>query len=135
MTDLRKALADARKRGRERAIKILAGEEMLGAEAFAAMLGASEADVDAMRERGEVLGVGTTELVRFPIWQLDEHTLEPFKALPALQAKLGSAWAVYRFMIQRHGALDGRTGLDALREGDDAAALDVAESIARGDFD
>jgi hypothetical protein len=69
------------------------------------------------------------------VWQLDKDG-RPFAALPALHGMFGNnAWAVYRFLVSPHGALDGRTGLRALQQRDDASVLAAAESMARGDFD
>lgn len=133
--ELEAALAAARERGRKRVAEIVAGEDMLSAEAFARLLGTSRVTVNAKRQSGQVLGVdGAKRGFRFPVWQLDKDG-RPFAALPALHATLGnSAWAVYRFLVSRHGALDGRTGLRALQQSDDAAVLAAAESMARGDF-
>lgn len=134
--ELEAALAEARERGRKRVAEIVAGEDMLSAEAFAKLLGMSRVTVNAKRQSGQVLGIdGAKRGFRFPVWQLDKDG-RPFGALPALRATLGnSAWAVYRFLVSRHGALDGRTGLRALQQGDDASVLAVAEGMARGDFD
>ncbi|MER9848631.1 XRE family transcriptional regulator [Mesorhizobium sp. M0106] len=134
--ELEAALAEARARGHKRVAEIVAGEEMLSAEAFARLLGTSRVTVNARRQSGQVLGIdGAKRGFRFPVWQLDKDG-RPFGALPALHAMLGnSAWAVYRFLVSRHGALDGRTGLRALQQGDDASVLAAAEGMARGDFD
>ncbi|MER9344504.1 XRE family transcriptional regulator [Mesorhizobium sp. M0601] len=134
--ELEAALAGARARGRKRVAEIVAGEDMLSAEAFAKLLGTSRVTVNAKRQSGQVLGIdGAKRGFRFPVWQLDKDG-RPFGALPALHAMLGnSAWAVYRFLVSRHGALDGRTGLRALQQGDDASVLAAAEGVARGDFD
>ncbi|MDG4892705.1 XRE family transcriptional regulator [Mesorhizobium sp. WSM4976] len=134
--ELEAALAAARERGRKRVAEIVAGEDMLGAEAFAKLLGTSRVTVNAWRQSGQVLGIdGAKRGFRFPVWQLDKHG-RPFGAFPALHATLGnSAWAVYRFLVSRHGALDGRTGLHALQQGDDALVLAAAEGMTRGDFD
>ncbi|MER8909056.1 XRE family transcriptional regulator [Mesorhizobium sp. M0854] len=134
--ELEAALARARARGHKRVAEIVAGEEMLSAEAFARLLGTSRVTVNARRQSGQVLGIdGAKRGFRFPVWQLDKDG-RPFKALPGLHAMLGnSAWAVYRFLVSRHGALDGRTGLRALQQGDDASVLAAAEGMARGDFD
>jgi hypothetical protein len=134
--ELEAALAGARERGRKRVAEIVAGDDMLSADAFAKLLGTSRVTVNAKRQNGQVLGIdGAKRGFRFPVWQLDEDG-RPFGALPALHATLGnSAWAVYRFLVSRHGALDGRTGLRALQHGDDAAVLAAAEGMARGDFD
>lgn len=134
--ELEAALAEARERGRKRVAEIVAGEDMLSAEAFAKLLGTSRVTVNAKRQSGQVLGIdGAKRGFRFPVWQLDKDG-RPFGALPALHATLGnSAWAVYRFLVSRHGGLDGRTGLRALQQGDDASVLAVADGMARGDFD
>ncbi|MER9375537.1 XRE family transcriptional regulator [Mesorhizobium sp. M0491] len=135
-TELEAALAGARVRGRKRVAEIVAGEDMLTADAFAKLLGTSRVTVNARRQSGQVLGIdGAKRGFRFPVWQLDKDG-RPFGTLPALHETLGnSAWAVYRFLVSRHGALDGRTGLQALQQGDDAAVLAAAEGLARGDFD
>jgi hypothetical protein len=135
-TELEAALTAARERGRMRVAEIVAGDDMLSADAFAKLLGTSRVTVNAKRQSGQVLGIdGAKRGFRFPVWQLDKDG-RPFGALPALHATLGNnAWAVYRFLVSRHGALDGRTGLRALQQDNDAAALAVAEGIARGDFD
>ncbi|MER8437297.1 XRE family transcriptional regulator [Mesorhizobium sp. M1312] len=134
--ELEAALAEARERGRKRVAEIVAGEDMLSADAFAKLLGTSRMTVNAKRQSGQVLGIdGAKRGFRFPVWQLDKDG-RPFGALPALHAMLGnSAWAVYRFLASRHGALDGRTGLRALQQGDDVSVLAAAEGMARGDFD
>ncbi|UVK57542.1 XRE family transcriptional regulator (plasmid) [Mesorhizobium sp. AR02] len=134
--ELEAALAGARARGRKRVAEIVAGEDMLSAEAFAKLLGMSRVTVNAKRQSGQVLGIdGAKRGFRFPVWQLDKDG-RPFGTLPALHETLGnSAWAVYRFLVLRHGALDGRTGLRALQQGDDASVLAAAEGMARGDFD
>jgi len=126
----------ARARGRKRVAEIVAGKDMLSADAFAKLLGTSRVTVNARRLSGQELGIdGAKRGFRFPVWQLDKEG-RPFGALPALHAMLGhSAWAVYRFLVSRHGALDGRTGLRALQQGDDASVLAAAEGMARGDFD
>jgi hypothetical protein len=134
--ELEAALAAARERGRKHVAEIVAGEDMLSAEAFAKLLGTSRVTVNAKRQSGQLLGInGAKRGFRFPVWQLDNDG-RPFGALPALHAMLGnSAWGVYRFLVSRHGALDGRTGLRALQQGDDASVLAAAEGVARGDFD
>jgi hypothetical protein len=40
----------------------------------------------------------------------------------------------YRFLLQSHGELSGRTGLDALRTGQVKEAVAVAAGIANGTF-
>jgi hypothetical protein len=43
-------------------------------------------------------------------------------------------WTIYRFLLEEHGELDGRTGLDALRAGRIADVMATAETIGRGTF-
>ncbi|ARM91113.1 hypothetical protein RHEC894_PC00078 (plasmid) [Rhizobium sp. CIAT894] len=132
--ELQAALAAARERGRRRVAEILAEDEMLSAEAFADLLGVSRVTVNTKRQNGQVLGLdGAKRGFRFPSWQLDRDG-RPYGALPKLHEILGGAWAVYRFLVTPHGALDGRTGLDALKRGQDDDVIAVVEGIARGDF-
>ena len=56
---------------------------------------------------------------------------KPFSALATLHERLGGAWAVYRFLVQPHGELDGLTGREALERGRTEQALEVVESIGR----
>lgn len=131
---LHAALAAARERGRRRVAEILAEDEMLSAEAFAGMLGVSRVTVNTKRQNGQVLGLdGAKRGFRFPSWQLDRDG-RPYAAFPKLQDILGGPWAVYRFLVTPQGALDGRTGLDALKRGQTDDVIAAAEGIARGDF-
>jgi hypothetical protein len=133
--ELERALDAARERGRLRAAEILSGEDMLSADDFAELLGVSRVTVNAKRQKHEVLALdGAKRGFRFPAWQIDENG-KPFGAMPKLFEHLGdSPWAVYRFLVQRHPALGGVRGVDALRRGRAAEAISTAESIARGDF-
>jgi len=133
--DLDIALAAARERGRRRAADILTGEDMLSADAFAELLRMSKPTVHAKRQKHEVLALdGPKRGYRFPAWQIDRDG-KPYAALPRLFEQLGdNAWTVYRFLTQRHSALDGITGLEALRRGKDEAVVETAEGIARGTF-
>lgn len=131
--DLQSALAAARERGRLRAAEILNGEEMLPAEAFAELLGVSRVTINAKRQRHEVLALdGAKRGFRFPAWQVDENG-KPFAAIPQLFERLGdSPWTVYRFLVQRHPELEGRTALELLRRGRAEEVLEAAESVASG---
>lgn len=132
--ELQAALAAARERGRRRVAEILAEDDMLSAEAFAELLGVSRVTVNTKRQNGQVLGLdGAKRGFRFPSWQLDRDG-RPYPPLPKLHEVLGGAWAVYRFLVTPHGALDGRAGLDALKRGQDDEVVAAAESVARGDF-
>jgi hypothetical protein len=131
--DLENALTAARERGRNRVAEILRGNDMLNADAFAALLGTSRVTVSAKRRTRQVLGLeGAKRGFRFPKWQLGQNG-KPFSALPELFDRLGDdAWAVYRFLVQRHPELDGLTGREALHQGKAKQALEAAESVARG---
>jgi hypothetical protein len=130
--ELDAALAEARACGARRAAEVLAGPGMLGADAFAALIGATRETVRQKRRRREVLGLeGARRGVRYPDWQVtDDGGLLP--ALPRLFGLLGdSPWAVHRFLLQRHPELDGARALDALRAGRAGEVLDAAENAGR----
>lgn len=131
--DLQSALAAARERGCLRAAEILNGEEMLPADAFAELLGVSRVTINAKRQRHEVLALdGAKRGFRFPAWQVDENG-KPFAAIPQLFERLGdSPWTVYRFLVQHHPELEGRTALELLRRGRAEEVLEAAESVASG---
>lgn len=133
-SELERALTAARERGRIRAAEVLAGEDMLSADEFAKMLGTTRVTINAKRQNAQVLGLdGAKRGFRFPVWQLDPEG-RPYAELPVLHERLGGPWAVYRFLVQPHGELDGLTGRDALERGKTKAVLAAAESIGRGDF-
>ncbi|NLS07315.1 XRE family transcriptional regulator [Rhizobium sp. P32RR-XVIII] len=129
--ELEQALAAARERGRSKAAEILARVDMLSADEFARLLGTTRVTVNTKRQNGQVLGLdGAKRGYRFPDWQLDSNG-KPFVALPILHEMLGGAWAVYRFLVQPHGELDGLTGRQALERGRSKEALAAAESVGR----
>lgn len=132
--ELAKALAAARERGRIHAAEILARDDMLSADDFAALLGTTRVTVNAKRQSGQALGLdGAKRGYRFPAWQVDRNG-KLYPELADLHQRLGDPWAVYRLLVQRHAALDGLTGRQALERSKGAALLDIAEGIARGDF-
>lgn len=128
---LEQALAAARARGRSKAAEILERGDMLSADEFARLLGTTRVTVNTKRQNGQVLGLdGAKRGYRFPDWQLDSDG-KPFSALPILHEMLGGAWAVYRFLVQPHGELDGLTGREALERGRTEQAIAAAESVGR----
>jgi hypothetical protein len=129
------SLAAARERGRLRSAQILDQDDMLTAEQFAERLGVSRMTVNARRQKHELLGLdGAKRGFRFPAWQVDDDG-KAFAALPQLFDLLGeNAWTVYRFLTQRHAALDGSSAKDALRHGKTTQVMQAAESLAQGDF-
>ncbi|MGJ0508208.1 MAG: XRE family transcriptional regulator [Methylocystis sp.] len=129
--ELGAALAAARERGRLRAAEILGGDDMLSADAFAKLLGTTRVTVNTKRQSGQILGLdGAKRGFRFPVWQLDAEG-KPYAELGVLHERLGGPWAVYRFLVQPHGELDGLTGREALEQGKVKAALETAESVGR----
>jgi hypothetical protein len=129
------ALAEARMRGKHMVAQILAGDEMLSVGDFASLLGTTRTTINTKRQKHVLLALhGATRGFRFPSWQIDSDG-QPLAALPKLFRRLeDDAWAVYRFLTERHPELDGLTGLSALRRGKDKQALEVAESISHGTF-
>lgn len=131
---MQRALDAARERGRLRTAEILSGEDMLSAEDFAKLLGTTRVTVNTKRQSGQLLGLdGATRGFRFPVWQLNRDG-KPYPELASLQAQLGGPWALYRFLVQPHGALDGQSGRDALEQGRSRSVVAAAEGIAHGDF-
>ncbi len=107
---------------------------MLSAEAFAELLGTTRMTINTKRQNGQLLGLdGAKRGFRFPVWQLSREG-KPYPELQVLQERLGGSWAVFRFLVQPHGELDGLTGREALERGKSNAVLAAAESIGRGDF-
>jgi hypothetical protein len=130
--DIDTALNAARSRGRAKVSEILSGRNMLSADEFGKLIGVSRMTVNAKRQKRQILGLeGAKRGFRFPAWQIGEDG-KPFAALPELFDRLGgSAWAVYRFLVQHHPELDGLTGREALRRGETEKAINAAESVAR----
>jgi hypothetical protein len=133
--ELDKALSAAKTRGAARVADILNGADMLTADAFAEEIGATRETIHKKRRRHEVLGLeGPKRGVRFPKWQLSRSG-ELLAGLPLLFEAFGEhPWAVYRFLLQAHPELDGRTGLDALRAGRIEDVIAVAGTIGAGAF-
>lgn len=129
------AMARAKSRGAAKIADILKGEDMLTAEAFGELIGASHTTVNAKRTRHEVLGLaGATRGFRYPSWQLTADHM-PLPGLAQLFKALGDEpWTVYRFLRTTHVELGGATALDALKEAKIEAVLGVATNQAAGAF-
>lgn len=129
--ELQEALSAARERGRVRVAEILAGDDMLSADAFAELLGTTRVTVNTKRQENKVLGLdGAKRGFRFPEWQVGSDG-KPYAVLPLLHERLGNTWAVYRFLVQVHGELDGLTGREAMQQGLTKEILAAAESVGR----
>lgn len=135
LDELETALGEARERGEARAAELLAAPEMLGADDFAKLIGATRETVRKKLKRREILGLqGAKRGVRYPAWQVTrDGGLLP--SLPKLFELLGdSPWAVFRFLTQSSPAFGGEPPKERLRIGRVNEVLDLAESHARGDF-
>lgn len=134
-TRLTPALATARERGKHLVAEIISRPDMLSADAFAELIGTTRMTVNSKRRSRQVLGLeGAKRGYRFPDWQVGPDG-KPFAALPQLFERLGgSPWAVYRFLVQHHPELGGRTAREALRQGNMKAVVEAAENAARGNF-
>lgn len=132
--ELAAALAEARQRGAARAAEILASPDMLGADAFASLLGTTRATVNTWRRNNQVLALrGAKRGFRYPAWQVSKEG-KPFAALPALFERLGGAWGVYIFLVRRQPEFNGLTGVEALQRGRTTMVIDAADAVAQGAF-
>ena len=133
--ELEAALGDAGDRGRHAVAEILAGSDMLSADAFAAHLKTTRETVNSRRKAHQLLALqGATRGYRYPVWQVGADG-RPFRSLPELFDILdGDAWGVYRLLAQHHAELDGLTGWEALGRKQDEAVLETARGIAQGTF-
>ncbi|WP_159872526.1 XRE family transcriptional regulator [Novosphingobium sp. 9U] len=129
------ALDEARERGRHAVAEILAGADMLSADAFAAHLKMTRETVNSRRKTHQVLALqGATRGYRYPVWQVGEDG-RPFSVLPTLFNILdGDPWEVYRLLAQRHAEFEGLTGWEALGRRQDEAVVETARGIAQGTF-
>lgn len=133
--DLDIALAEVRARGAAKVADILNAEDMLAADQFAELIGATRETVHQKRKRHEVLGLeGPRRGVRSPTWQMaNDGKLLP--ALPRLFEILGNRpWAIYRFLLQEHPELGGKTALEALRSNRIEDVISTADAINSGAF-
>ena len=129
------AMERAKERGASQVGEVLRGPDMLTADAFAEMIGATRETVHKKRHRHEVLGLeGPKRGVRFPNWQVSRSG-ELLPGLPQVFEALGDRpWTVYRFLLQGHPELGGARGLDALLEGQVENAIAAAKAISEGSF-
>jgi hypothetical protein len=132
---LDRALTKARSRGAGLVSNIMKSPDMVTGREFANLIGASHETVNQKRKSNEVLALeGATRGLRYPKWQVtDDGRLLP--GLPKLFRELGgNSWTVYRFLLQRHGELGGKTGLEALKRNHLDKVLATARNISEGVF-
>src|SRR5690349_18433189 len=129
-----RAITEARIRGEALVSKIFAEPAMLDLETFAARTGMTAEDVQDRWKRRELLMLESANSgARFPEWQLGADG-QPLPAIGALFGVLTHAWAVYRFLMQRHPELSGQTGLEAIKSGRSNEAVETAQGIVEGNF-
>jgi len=92
--------------------------------------------VNAMRRKQEVLALHQKKYARYfyPEWQIDPQTKQVYPAIAELFKILGHPLAVYRFLVNRNSAFEGKTGLEIMRGEDEKLLCNGAEALARGDF-
>ena len=91
-------------------------------------------DGQSKRRSGEILALeGATRGLRYPTWQVTEDG-RPLPDLPFYSNLWAEPWTVYRFLLQRHGELDGETGLDTLKRNRVEKALAAARNVSEGIF-
>ncbi|WP_299439391.1 hypothetical protein [uncultured Rhodospira sp.] len=133
-------VARLRAKGRDAADTMLSETTYLSGEDFAARIGLTRQALDKRRKAGTVLGLqGEKRGVRYPVWQLENSEGQPVYVLPALKEtlpalleSLGGPWSVHTFLTTSWPQVGGRTGLDLLREGAGAEALELARSTRYG---
>lgn len=132
-------LEAAFERGKKVALEILARPGMLRAAEMATRLGVSEAALEPMRVDGRLIALPHPDgTFRFPSWQLDGSG-RPWAVIRKLNELFVTSqglapWAVYDFMLMRHGQAGGLTGIAAVRAGRSDDVEVAAESMQHGDF-
>lgn len=128
------AMARARARGDKRVEEILGSPVMISGQEFGRLLGVTPQAVGKWRRKGLVLGLqGRTRIFRYPKWQItDDGQLLP--GLKELTGELVHPWAVYRFLLQNHPELNGKTGLECLKAGRIDDVIEAVRGIGQGRF-
>lgn len=127
-------LAEARLRGLRMKHDLLQREGgIIGAGEMGETLGISRQAVHKRVKARTLFAVQTARHgYAFPVWQLDGDAVLPGLAdtLRALDPRVDS-WMTLAFFLNEHSALDGRTPLAALREGDGEAVLRCARNFGQ----
>lgn len=131
---LDEAIARARARGAKRIAELFKSPDMLNEREFGSLVGASRETIEKWRADGDILALdGAGQESRYPKWQItDDGCLLP--GLKKIGEELGSPWMVYRFLLQNHPELKGKTALECLKSGRVADVVAVAAGIAQGSF-
>lgn len=104
-----------------------AGGSVSAAEAGELLGNVTRQAVEKRRERGTVLAVQVQGEYRYPVFQFEQAAV--LEGLPAVLKAftVRNAWTQLSVLLSRHEALEGRTVVEALRDGDVDAAVAVAE--------
>jgi hypothetical protein len=121
------ALSRAAQRADALISEIMTQPEMLSSDEMAHRLGVTRDTVNCRREAGRLLALsGAKRGFRYPAWQLDQYG-KPVVGLERVLAAAGDAWSAYRWLTNTHPELDNRSGLDALRKGQESDLLALIE--------
>lgn len=121
------ALSRAAQRADALISEIMKQPEMLSSDEMAHRLGVTRDTVNRRREAGRLLALsGAKRGFRYPAWQLDQHG-KPIVGLERVLTAVGDPWSAYRWLIATHPELDNRSGLDALRKGQEHDLLALIE--------
>lgn len=129
------ALTAARARGTAFVADLFNRPDMLSADDLANRLGVTRMTINVRRRQHELLGLeGAKRGYRFPEWQLDARG-RAFPEISELFEIIGDdPWEVFRFLSQRHAALDDRVGHAALAGGHGNDVVAAARAYADGSF-
>lgn len=128
------AIASARARGAQRITEIFSSPDMLKENEFKYLIGVTQELLEQLRQNSVVLALEWAHHERhYPKWQLtDDGT--PLPGLREVSAELGSPWWIYRFLLQAHPELGGKTALESLKAGRIDEVVGTARGIAQGSF-
>lgn len=123
-------------RSRERIQNLLAQPEMLTSDEIGERMDLSREAVNQRRREGRLLALqGAKRGYKYPEWQLDAESGAPLDGLDRLIKACGyDHWKAHRILVQRHGEVDGMTGLDALRTGRIQDLREVVTNMEAGVF-
>lgn len=111
------------------------GDELLTSDEFAKRVGTrSRQSVHNWLKKGRIVGWQSTKRgFVFPADQLDERG-RPLAGLEAVLSHFDGHYSAWRWLTDRHDALDGARPINLLRQSEDARVEAAARGYAQGDF-
>ncbi len=111
------------------------GDELLTSDEFAKRVGTrSRQSVHNWLKKGRIIGWQSTKRgFVFPAEQLDERG-RPFAGLGPVLSHFDGHYSAWKWLTDRHDALDGARPIDLLRQSHDARVEAAARGYAQGDF-